>query len=346
MKAFVQLNRSVHGLAPERSEVTGGAASLEDLLAPVVLSVRNLHKSYGAQTVLKDVSFEVRRGEIFGLLGQNGAGKTTILETIQGLRDPDEGEIMVAGVNLKRDLRKVRGKLGVSLQTADFWGQLKVREVIDLFRSFYPKPLPRARLLEMTGLGEIQGKMLRQLSGGQKQKVNLCLALVNDPEVILLDEPTVGLDPEARRSLWAVVKQLRQEQKTIVLTTHYLEEAQALCDRVAILHKGAIVRCASPASLVAKEESQAVITARLTAHSDEDLQTALEGSQKPGEVADGLLTVRSHDVRETVQLLYKWADMSGLVLENLRIGGPSLEDVFLAVVSNEPKGKEEYESVL
>jgi len=304
----------------ERSEAgakttTGGTHSCEP--GTTVLKVEGLSKKYDSLQVLTQVSFQVYRGEIFGLLGQNGAGKTTILEMIEGLRDADRGSITVFGLKLKGNLRQIRARLGVSLQTSEFWGQLKVREVIDLFRSFYRKPLPRPLLLSITVLTEIESALLKTLSGGQRQRVNLCLALVNDPDLIMLDEPTVGLDPEARRALWGVINRLRSEQKTIVLTTHYLEEAQELCDRVAILHKGSIVRCESPASLVAKENTQAVITARLSAQQDGQLQTILRQTPDHIEVQDGILTTRTYDVRDTVHRLYRWADESGLLLERI-----------------------------
>ena len=224
---------------------TGGRAG------PAV-RVQDVRKRYGAVQAVDGVSFEVAPGEVFGLLGPNGAGKTTTVEMLEGLRAPDSGQLEVLGIDVARNPDELKQRVGVTLQTAELYPKLTIVEVLDLFRSFYKRSLPTDQLIEFLDLGERRTAQTRQLSGGQRQRLAVALALVNDPEVIFLDEPTTGLDPAARRSLWDLVQKLQGQGKTILLTTHYMEEAEVLCDRLAIMDHGKILALGTVNELVAR----------------------------------------------------------------------------------------------
>jgi len=215
-----------------------------------LVSVRDLHKSYGSVAAVRGVTFEVRRGEVFGLLGPNGAGKTTILETVEGMLPIDRGTVTVDGVDVARQPELVRRRIGISLQRTAFYERLTLAELLRLFADLYGRRRQVDRLLEGVGLLELAGRQVKTLSGGQQQRFAVAVALVNDPPLLFLDEPTTGLDPQARRSLWDLVGRLRQEGRSVVLTTHYMEEAQHLCDRVAILDAGRILALDTPRELI------------------------------------------------------------------------------------------------
>lgn len=217
-----------------------------------VIEVKNLKKNYYGLKAVDDVSFEVNKGEVFGLLGENGAGKTTTLEMIEGLRKPTSGEIKVLGGNINSNLRKIKEKIGVQLQSSAYYDFLTLREILELFGSFYQKSLNSDELLKMVALEEKANQYVKSLSGGQKQRFSIIASLINDPEIIFLDEPTTGLDPVARRNLWEVITKIRSQGKTIVLTTHYMEEAEVLCDRVAIMDKGKIIALDETHKLIEK----------------------------------------------------------------------------------------------
>lgn len=206
-----------------------------------IIKVKNLVKKYGKLAAVNNISFDVYKGEIFGLLGENGAGKTTTLEMIEGLRRPTAGNIEVVGSDINKDLSHIKEKIGVQLQSSAYYQFLTLTEILNLFGSFYNKKVDALRLLEMVGLSEKAGSFVGKLSGGQKQRFSIVASLVNDPEVVFLDEPTTGLDPLARRHLWDLITQIKQRGKTIILTTHYMEEAEILCDRVAIMESGKIL---------------------------------------------------------------------------------------------------------
>jgi ABC-2 type transport system ATP-binding protein len=215
-----------------------------------ILSVRGLTKRYGNLTAVDDVSFDVRNGEVFGILGPNGAGKTTTLEMIETLRPVDHGEVILDGTDVRRDPRRVKQKIGVQLQSSDFFDKLDLGEILLLFGEFYGRTVDHTRILAEVGLGEKTSSVVRDLSGGQRQRFSIAAALVNDPVVLFLDEPTTGLDPQSRRNLWGVIRRIRGEGKTIVLTTHYMDEAEELCDRVAIMDAGRIISLAPPQVLI------------------------------------------------------------------------------------------------
>src|SRR5437667_7054222 len=216
-----------------------------------VIQVSGVRKTYGPTVAVDEVSFEVNDGEIFGLIGPNGAGKTTTMECIEGLRTPDRGVISVLGLNPFRDVYKLQNRIGVQLQQAQLQKRIKVWEAVDLWALLYhQKTIDGERLLEQLGLIDKRNAWFMNLSGGQKQRLFIALALINDPEVVSLDELTTGLDPQSRRAIWDLVRGIRERGKTVVLTTHLMEEAERLCDRVAIIDHGRIVDIGAPAELV------------------------------------------------------------------------------------------------
>ncbi|HXG38358.1 MAG TPA: ABC transporter ATP-binding protein [Bacteroidota bacterium] len=215
-----------------------------------VLEVRNLTKRYGDLVAVDGISFDVQRQEVFGILGPNGAGKTTTLEMIETLRPIDTGTVVLNGIDVTKEPQKVKQIIGVQLQSSAFFDKLKLTELLVLFGEMYGRRVDPLKLLDEAELRDKAGSYVGELSGGQKQRFSIAAALVNDPVVLFLDEPTTGLDPQARRHLWGVIRRIRSEGKTIVITTHYMEEAEELCDRVAIMDRGKIIACAPPHELV------------------------------------------------------------------------------------------------
>jgi len=237
-------------LATASPMIAGSPAAAAGRGREPLVVVRDLEKSYGATHAVRGVSFEVMRGEVFGLLGPNGAGKTTILEMIDGMLQIDSGAVMVDGVDVAREPERVRASIGIALQKSAFLERLSLTELLRLFADLYGKPQNDERLLALVGLEGLAKRQVKTLSGGQQQRFAVAVALVNDPPLLFLDEPTTGLDPQARRSLWDLVRALRDGGRSIVLTTHYMEEAQQLCDRVAILDSGKILALDAPLVLV------------------------------------------------------------------------------------------------
>lgn len=216
----------------------------------IIISVNNLVKNYGNFEAVKNISFEVYEGEIFGLLGPNGAGKSTTLEIIETLRDKTSGKILVNGIDLDKDPNEIKKIIGVQLQTSGFYPGLNLIELMDLFAGLYNRRVDVMELLEMVNLRDKAKSKLKELSGGQKQRFSIATTLINDPKIVFLDEPTTGLDPQARRNLWDLVKQIRSRGTTVIITTHYMDEAEYLCDRVAIIDSGKIVAIASPDKMI------------------------------------------------------------------------------------------------
>jgi ABC-2 type transport system ATP-binding protein len=293
-----------------------------------IVSVQELRKRYGEVEAVAGVSFEVRPGEIFGILGPNGAGKTTTLEIIEGLRRPDEGTVVVAGIDVSRHPKSVKSLIGVQLQTAGFFERLTVEETIGLFGAFHGRRLPVSALVERLDLTEKRRALVETLSGGQRQRLSVAIALVNDPRIVFLDEPTTGLDPQARRHVWTIVEQMRQEGRTVVLTTHYMEEAQRLCDRVAIMDHGRIIALDTPRALV--REHSGVGTIALSVD-----DTGVDLASLPGVVevgaSDGELLVHTRDPLETLHAVVELRRTGGLGYHALRVEEPTLEDVFLTL---------------
>jgi ABC-2 type transport system ATP-binding protein len=292
--------------------------------------VDGLNKSYGSKLVLDRLSFTVRRGEVFGLLGPNGAGKTTTLEILEGLRTADSGRIELFGLRHGRGTKAILQRLGVTLQSTQYWDDLSVLELVRFFRSCYRRGPEPEELLARFELAPQARLPLRALSGGPRPRVSIAQALVQDPDLVLLVEPSSGLDPQARRLMWAKIHGLRAEGKTLILTTHYREEAAQLCDRVAILSQGRILTCDSPSRAVKALRSQLAVT--FTAGGAALDPAALAGQPWCSQVksVDGeRVTVYVRDLREGLGGLMEWAEREGVSLEDLQCRGATLEDVYL-----------------
>lgn len=221
-------------------------------MSTAIIKVKDLVKKYGDFTAVKGISFEVKEGEIFGLLGPNGAGKTTTLEIIETLRDKTSGEVWVDGMNLDKDPQAIKTIIGVQLQAAGYYPNLNLKQIIALFSGLYNREVDPMKLLETVNLTEKAKSKFKELSGGQKQRFSIATTLINDPKIIFLDEPTTGLDPQARRNLWDLIKQVRERGATVVLTTHYMDEAEELCERVDIVDSGQIISLDTPNALIDK----------------------------------------------------------------------------------------------
>jgi ABC-2 type transport system ATP-binding protein len=293
-----------------------------------VIEVRGLVKRYGDLVAVDGIDFDVASGEVFGLLGPNGAGKTTTVEILEGLREPDSGQVTVLGIDVATGAGALKPRIGVSLQTAALYPKLTVVEVIDLFRSFYPHPRPTDQLIDLLELGERRRAQTQVLSGGQRQRLSIALALVNDPELVFLDEPTTGLDPAARRSLWDIVGGLKAEGRSVLLTTHYMEEAEVLCDRLAIMDHGHILAMGTVNALVSERFKERTVRLDATDQlTDADL-SALPAvvSMKRDEVDILLYTA---DVAATIGSLLVLCEARGVEPGDLGVRRPTLEDVFL-----------------
>ncbi len=293
-----------------------------------VLEVRDLLKTYGETRALDGVSFLVQPGEVFGMLGPNGAGKTTCIECIEGLREADGGAITVLGMKQGADRQRIKSRVGLQLQTTGLFPKLTVLELLRLFATFYPRPLPVSHLIEMVDLKEKKGTRSKDLSGGQRQRLSLALALVGDPELVFLDEPTTGLDPQARRALWDVVGNLKGKGKTVMLTTHYMEEAEQLCDRVAIMDHGKLIEMDRPSALIARHFEEAAIEFNASAGWPTELVSGLPGVKNVASQGSRLV-VYSRDVPRTMAALFELGSNRGLDLEEITVRSASLEDVFL-----------------
>jgi len=215
-----------------------------------VIVAKDLRKKYDDITAVNGISFEVNRGEVFGMLGPNGAGKTTTIEILEGMRDADSGDAIINGINVREDANAVKAIIGVQLQQNAFFDNLKLSEIVDLYARLYRAKVDPVEILSRVGLDHRKNSKYAELSGGQKQRLSIAVALVNDPVVLFLDEPTTGLDPQARRQLWALVKKIQADGSTIMLTTHYMEEAEELCDRIAVVENGEIIALDTPDALI------------------------------------------------------------------------------------------------
>ena len=302
----------------------------EDKNTNTIIEVNNLEKKYGDVKAVDGVSFGVAQGEVFGILGPNGAGKTTIIEMIEGLRKPNAGSIKVCDIDALKEPRRIKELIGVQLQATSLYDNIRVKEAIDLFGSYYKKSIPSEQILEEVSLTEKKNSQVSKLSGGQKQRLSVGLALVNDPEVIFLDEPTTGLDPQARHNLWSIVEKLRDRGKTIVITTHYMEEAEQLCHRLAIIDRGKIIAMDTPDNLINKAE--------LATSIDFTTSRDLDGLAKniPGICKVNNGSARKYSIStKAVSLVLK--DLTNLCydnhveLENISVRQATLEDVFLAM---------------
>jgi ABC-2 type transport system ATP-binding protein len=295
-----------------------------------VISVQALQKSYAAVEAVKGIDFEVLSGEVFGLLGPNGAGKTTTVEILEGLRPRTGGEARVLGFDPERQKQQLKDRIGVCLQATNLPEKIRVQEALELFASFYTRRVSSEQLLKRLQLWEKRNAFYGTLSGGQKQRLAIGLALINDPQLLFLDEPTTGLDPQIRLEMHLLIEELRAEKRTVVLTTHYIEEAERLCNRVAIIDEGKIVAMGTPMELQQKSRGQSRIQILcgqpLAVGQLPQWPDALESSLNQ----DGrLLTVYSSRPARTLFEIMKWLDQHGVQLEDVHLKRPTLEDVFV-----------------
>lgn len=298
-----------------------------------VITVDNLRKAYGDVRAVDGVSFEIRPAEIFGMVGPNGAGKTTTIECLEGLRRPDSGKVHVLGLDPQRQGYELRQRIGVQLQEGSLPDRLRVGEAMEIFASFYRKPVEWRPLIELLGLADKFKTAFGKLSGGQKQRLLIGLALVNDPQLVFLDELTTGLDPQARRAMWDMVKSIRDRGQTVFLTTHYMEEAEHLCDRVAIIDHGKIVALDSPQNLIAALDAENRVVFSVKEKIDEAAFRKIPGVTRVDQSQDRVIIYGKGDgllVRIVMAL-----ETGHIRFRDLRTEQPNLDDVFIALTGKE-----------
>ena len=308
------------------------------------VQVEHLVKRFGSFTAVDGVTFAVDRGEVFGILGPNGAGKTTILEIIESLQKPTEGRVSVLGLDVQSNAAEVKARIGVQLQASAYYDYLNLKEILALLGSFYPNRVPSQTLLEQVDLLDKATSRMGELSGGQKQRFAVAASLVNDPELVILDEPTTGLDPQARRNLWGLIKEINQRGVTVVLTTHYMDEAENLCGRLAIMDHGRLLALDTPRNLI--NQLEATYTVKLTM--DQPMTMAqlkalsrgvevVQSGEQAGEQAgtENTYLLRLTNNPSALQTMLNEIAKADLGLENLQITPVTLEDVFLDLTGNE-----------
>jgi ABC-2 type transport system ATP-binding protein len=297
------------------------------------ISVRDLRKAYGNHEAVRGISFDVAAGEVFGFLGPNGAGKTTTIEILEGYRRRTAGEVRVLGVDPGRPTRRWRERIGLVLQGSELDPNLTVHEIVSLFARFYPSPRPVDETIELAGLGDQRDARIGTLSGGQKRRADVALGIVGDPDLLFLDEPTTGFDPSARRGAWTMIEGLRQLGKTIVLSTHYMEEAQHLADRIAILRAGELVAVGTVDEVASRLRADAVIRFRLPDGVTPQEVAAVVAA--PVDAAGPIATIHVPDPQPALYRLTTWAAHEGHELAGLEALRPTLEDIFLEVTAKE-----------
>jgi ABC-2 type transport system ATP-binding protein len=295
------------------------------------IEITDLHKHYGATLAVDGLSFTEERGEIFGLLGPNGAGKTTTVEIAEGLRKPDSGQVRVLGLDVQREAQAVKRRIGVQLQTTALYPRLTVREVLELFSSFFDGVLrPVDELIDLVNLRDKEHSFNRDLSGGQRQRLSVALALVNKPELVFLDEPTTGLDPQSRRRLWETIRGMRAGGATVLLTTHSMEEAEVLCDRVAIVDAGKIIALDTPGRLIDQNFTDTALEFELRgALPPEGAFRELPGVTRPAVREGQHVTLYTASTAATLAPLLDLVQSNALHFDDLHIRRATLEDVFL-----------------
>jgi len=294
------------------------------------IQVEGLKKTYGSFAAVKGIDFEVHAGEVFGLLGPNGAGKTTTVEILEGLRARSGGRVSVLGYDPEVQTLELKDRLGVCLQATNLQEKMKVREAMEVFSSLYTRTVDTAQLLKRLQLWEKREAQYSKLSGGQKQRLALALALLNDPQALFLDEPSAGLDPQARLEIHELVLDLRREQRTILLTTHYIEEAEKLCDRVAIIDEGRIIAMGTPREIQERTFADSTIEIQCERPLEAgDLPQWSEAVRTSLDDRRVLLTVTSRRPARTIVEMVKWLDEQGAELADIRIKRPSLEEAFI-----------------
>jgi ABC-2 type transport system ATP-binding protein len=307
---------------------------METAVRNPIIDIRGLVKRYGSFTAVDGIDLAIEAGEIFGILGPNGAGKTTTLEMIEGLRTPDGGSVTVAGIDAVAESDRVRPIIGVQLQTTALFEYLTAAELIELFAGLYGVDASAdriAELLGMVGLVEKARAQVSALSGGQRQRLSIALALVNRPRIAFLDEPTTGLDPGARRDLWQLVRDIRHAGTTVVLTTHYMEEAEVLCDRVAVLDRGRVIACDTPAALIAALGIEATVQARIAGGHLSEPDFAGLPSVSASSLAGDRIALQTRDVQSTLIGLLRLVEARGVTLAEMTSHQSTLEDVFLSL---------------
>lgn len=322
----------MYGMNTAQARAQGTSANAGD----AAIVVERLVKLYGDKAAVRDLSFTVARGEIFALLGPNGAGKTTTVEILEGYRTADSGSARVLGLDPRRDGARLKPRIGVMLQQDGIYNYLTTRELLELFARFYREPENPARLLEVVGLSDAAATRCRQLSGGQKRRLSLALALVGRPDLIFLDEPTTGMDPQARRATWEMLRELRERGSTLLLTTHFMDEAERLADRIAIIDHGELLALDTPAGLT-REQSTTTTEVRFTAHGAVDVAAlgSLPGARMVRSDAPGSYVVETGDAAALLVELTTALHAAGITLSELRVGRTSLEDVFLQLTGKE-----------
>jgi ABC-2 type transport system ATP-binding protein len=293
-----------------------------------IIEVEHLQKRYGDTVAVSDVSFSIEEGEIFGILGPNGAGKTTSVEMLAGLRKPDAGKISVLGLDPRTDGEKLRAVVGVQLQESELPDKIEVGEALELYASFYPQPADPQRLLETLGLAEKRSTRFAKLSGGQKQRLSIALALIGNPRIAVLDELTTGLDPQARRDTWALIESIRDQGVTIVLVTHFMEEAEYLADRVALIDSGRVVAIDTPAGLADAAVPEQVIRFRPSMPIEDGLLDAVPAVSSVTRRGGQVVVTGTGDLLGAVVAVLA---RNGVVANQLRVDQASLEDAFVAL---------------
>ena len=295
------------------------------------VDVHDLQKRYGAVEAVRGIDFQIQIGEVFGLLGPNGAGKTTTVEILEGIRARSSGAVSVLGMDPERQSRNLKDRIGVCLQATNLPDKIRVHEALDLFADLYSRSVDQVALLTRLQLHEKRDAYYSTLSGGQKQRLALALALVNDPQLLFLDEPSAGLDPQARLEIHELVTELRREQRTILLTTHYIEEAERLCDRVAIMNEGRIVAMGTPRELQSQSPGESVISVHCDRALPPDLPEWRDILSSRVSADRTSLSVSSSKPARTLVELVKWIDQQGIGLLDVQLKRPSLEDVFIGL---------------
>jgi len=298
-------------------------------VAEIAVEVLDLRKSYGSLQALRGISFSVAEGEVFALLGPNGAGKTTTVEILEGFRRRDGGQVSVLGFDPASGDRRLKQQMGIVLQTSGVDPYLTVAETVEMFRGYYPKPRPLNEVISLVGLTDKKDSRVTKLSGGQRRRLDVAIALAGDPSVLFLDEPTTGFDPGARRNAWDVIKGLKDLGKTIFLTSHSMDEVQFLADRVVIISAGKIVAEGTPDTLAGREKAAASIRFKLPPASE--LPPSIRSLAK----TDGdFISIETHDPTRALYELTSWAVQAQLTLEGLEVTRPSLEDVYLGITES------------
>jgi len=293
-----------------------------------VIEVNTLVKAYGNIKAVNQVSFDVVQGEVFGMLGPNGAGKTTTVEIIEGMRTADSGTVKVLGMDISKQTRAIKERIGVQSQDPALFPTMKVHEIINFFRSLYKKSIPASEIIKLVALKESQNVLFNNLSGGQQQRLSVALAFVNDPDIIFLDEPTTGLDPQARRAMWEVIETFRKAGKTVFLTTHYMEEAERLCDRVAIMDQGQIIALESPQRMIEEHIKESAIQFKMTNYPGEEVLAKLTNVTKAIKEGDDII-LYTNNIPAAIASLLNLASANSSELSELFIRQATLEDVFL-----------------